>query len=74
MINLVVKPIKGTTHKVKIRMGVWSWKVDISNIPMDDYQVIWGMEFFDQAKLFLMSFANGLCIVKRDKNYIVLVI
>lgn len=64
-VNSQVKPIYGTAHNVDLQVGTWKGKVNLSVVPMDDFQVVLGMEFFRQVKAVPMAFANSLCIMEE---------
>ena len=48
-VNSPAKPIAGITQGVHITLGTWSGKLDFSIVPMDDFKMVLGMEFFDKS-------------------------
>ena len=46
-VNSPAKPIAGIAQGVHITLGTWSGKLDFSIVPMDDFKMVLGIEFFD---------------------------
>ncbi|KAK0593409.1 hypothetical protein LWI29_036238 [Acer saccharum] len=69
--NSPVKLIDGTAKGVTVHLGPWSGKLDFSVVPLDDYQMVLGMAFFQQANAFPQPAANTLSILDGDKAYTV---
>ncbi|CAL8988985.1 unnamed protein product, partial [Prunus brigantina] len=49
-------------------MATWKGVADFSVIPMDDYDVVLGMEFMDKVKAFPIPFHNTMCITRGWSN------
>ncbi|ERM93990.1 hypothetical protein AMTR_s00136p00064270 [Amborella trichopoda] len=64
-VNSEAQPIHGTPHGVNICQGPWSGKVDLYVVPMDDYQVVLGMDFLSRVKVALMPFVKSMCIMEE---------
>ena len=50
-----------------ITLGTWSEKFDFSIVPMDDFKMVLGMEFFDQVHAFPLPATNSLSILDGSK-------
>ncbi|XP_023764406.1 uncharacterized protein LOC111912904 [Lactuca sativa] len=48
-VNSPSKPILGVAHNVPIEIGGWTGTIDLTVVPMDDYCIVLGMEFLDEA-------------------------
>ncbi|TXG73104.1 hypothetical protein EZV62_001683 [Acer yangbiense] len=70
-VNSPAKPIAGIAKAVPVCLGTWSGKLDFSVVPMDDFQVVLGMEFFDQVHAFPFPAGNSLNILNRSKTCMV---
>ena len=46
-VNSPAKPIAGIAQGVHITLGTCSRKLDFSIVPMDDFKMVLGIEFFD---------------------------
>nr|GEV65398.1 hypothetical protein CTI12_AA187700 [Tanacetum cinerariifolium] len=44
---------------------------DLSVVPMDDFEVVFELEFLDKVRAFPMPFANFLCILDGEKTFMV---
>ncbi|CAL8989416.1 unnamed protein product [Prunus brigantina] len=63
-VNSTAKPIDGVAHGVELHIATWKGVADFSVIPMDDYDVVLGMEFMDKVKAFPIPFYNTMCITQ----------
>lgn len=70
-INSPVKSFAGTTRGIHVTLGIWNRKLDFSIVPMDDYAVILGMEFFDKAHAFPLPATNSFSIFVGSKACVV---
>ena len=66
-VNSPVKPIVGIAQSVHITLGTWSGKLDFSIVPMNDFKMVLGMEFFDQVHAFSLPATNSLSILDGSK-------
>ncbi|KAH7663392.1 Acid proteases protein [Dioscorea alata] len=64
-VNSEPRPIFGVAHNVEVRLGDWCGRANFSIVPMDDYPVVFGMEFMDQVKAIPIPFANTMCILEE---------
>ena len=62
-VNSPAKPIAGITQGVHATLGTWSGKLDFSIVPMDDFKIVLGMEFFDQVHAFPLPATNSISIL-----------
>ncbi|KAH9753791.1 Endonuclease [Citrus sinensis] len=72
VVNSPAKPIAGIAQGVHITLGTWSGKFDFSIVPMDDFKMVLGMEFFDQVHAFPLPATNSLSILDGSKACMVL--
>ena len=70
-VNSPAKPIAGIAQGVHITLGTWSGKLDFSIVPIDDFKMVIGMEFFDQVHDFLLPTTNSLSILDGSKTCMV---
>ena len=61
------KPIEGAAWGVKVKIGTWTGKLHFSVVPLDDYDIILGMDFFRKAKACPVTFLNTMYIIKGDQ-------
>ena len=66
-VNSPAKPIAGIAQGVHITLGTWSGKLDFSIVPMDDFKMVLGMEFFNQVHAFPLPATNSLSILDGSK-------
>ncbi|KAF2384010.1 hypothetical protein BSN84_16910, partial [Acinetobacter baylyi] len=62
--NSTAKPIDGVARGVELHIATWKGVANFSVIPMDDYDVVLGMEFMDEVKAFPIPFYNTMCIAQ----------
>ena len=62
-VNSPAKPIAGTAQGVRVTLETWSRKLDFSIVPMDDFKMVLGMEFFDRVHAFPLPATNSLSIL-----------
>ena len=48
-------------------LGTWNGFVNFSVVPMDDFQVVLGLEFLNQVKAIPIPSTNTICILDGDK-------
>ncbi|KAL4339236.1 hypothetical protein GQ457_08G033370 [Hibiscus cannabinus] len=70
-INSAARPIHGVAQEVKTIVGTWSGRMNYTIVPMDDFKVILGLEFFNQAKAIPMPFANAMSITEGKQACVV---
>lgn len=72
VVNSPINPIVGTTLGVRVTFGIWSGKLDFSIVPMDDFKMILGIEFFDQVHALPLPTTNSLSIIDESRSCMVL--
>ena len=70
-INSPVKPIAGTAQGMRVTLEAWSENLDFSTVPMDDFKMVLGMEFFDQVHAFPLPATNSLNILNGSMAFMV---
>ncbi|XP_077250383.1 uncharacterized protein LOC143889876 [Tasmannia lanceolata] len=61
-INSEARPVTGKVRSVPIKIGAWSGTTNLMAAPLDDFHVILGIEFLNQAKAIPMPYLNSLCM------------
>ncbi|GKD28387.1 putative nucleotidyltransferase, ribonuclease H [Tanacetum coccineum] len=67
VVNSPAKAIHGVAKDVRAKIGEWEGTIDLLVVPMDDFKVVFGLEFLDKVQAFPMPFANSLCILDGEK-------
>lgn len=70
-VNSAAKPIEGVAKEVRASIGEWTGTIDLSVVPMDDFQLVLGMEFLDKVTAFPLPFANTVCIIDGENTCMV---
>ncbi|GAV66072.1 Asp_protease_2 domain-containing protein, partial [Cephalotus follicularis] len=70
-VNSKAKPLIVIAKDVGMKIGEWNGSVSLSIIPMDDYDLVLGMEFMDQVKAIPIPYTNSLCILEEGKTCMV---
>ena len=65
-VNATARRLGGVAKGVDMVLGTWKGPVDFSVAPMDDFQVVLGMDFMRKASAFVMPSLNSVCIFNRD--------
>lgn len=65
MVNSAAKPMEGVARGVRLRIGTWEGTVDFSVVPMDDFQVVLGMSFFDKVKAVPIPFLRSMALLEE---------
>ena len=61
-VNSEAKPIAGLAKDVTLRLGQWSGLCNFMVVPLDDFEVIMGIDFFVKAKVTIMPHLGGIFI------------
>ena len=67
VVNSPAKPIAGIVQGIHTTLGTWSGKLDFSIVPIDDFKMVFGIEFFDQVYAFPLPATNSLSILDGSK-------
>ncbi|XP_073106542.1 uncharacterized protein [Elaeis guineensis] len=70
-VNSEARPIAGLARDVPIRVGTWSGKANFMAVPLDDFQVILGMDFLQAARVVPMPFLDALCMMGDESPCVV---
>lgn len=62
-VNSEAQPIHGVAKSVPVKLGEWEGRTNLTAVPLDDFQVILGMEFLRETKAVPMPFAGSLCML-----------
>ena len=60
-----VRSMKETNWVHLSRIGIWKKTVDMSIAPVDDFDVVLGLDFLRKAKAFLMPCYDSVCIMEK---------
>ncbi|XP_031278002.1 uncharacterized protein LOC116136436 [Pistacia vera] len=63
-VNAEAKPLGGVARNVELHLGTWSGKVSFSVAPLDDFNLVLGMEFLRQFNAVPLPRYNSMCILK----------
>ncbi|CAL5371561.1 unnamed protein product [Camellia sinensis] len=66
-VNSAAQSVQGMASKVSITVGDWTGRVNLMVVPLDDFDVILGNDFFVTAKVALMPYLGGILISDEDK-------
>ena len=50
-----------------IQTGDWKGTIDFLSVPLDDFDFILGIDFFQRAKVALLPYLNGLLIMDEKQ-------
>nr|CAD1838443.1 unnamed protein product [Ananas comosus var. bracteatus] len=73
-VNSKVQPIAGLAKEVPVSIGSWTGKANFMSVPLDDFQVILGMEFLQTARGVPMPFLDALCMMGDESPCVVPVV
>ncbi|XP_074277204.1 DNA damage-inducible protein 1-like [Silene latifolia] len=63
VVNSSAKLIQGVAKDVVIKMSEWSGKLDFTSVPMDDFNIVLGMDFLKRTPTFLAPHNGSLMMV-----------
>lgn len=64
--NAAARRLGGVAKDVDMVLGAWKGPVDFSVAPMDDFQVVLGMDFMRKVSAVVMPSFNSVCIFNKD--------
>ncbi|GAV64353.1 gag-asp_proteas domain-containing protein, partial [Cephalotus follicularis] len=64
-VNSQAQAVAGMTHGVQIYIGDWVGKIDFMVVPLDDFDLILGNDFFISKKVIMMPHLCGLFIMNE---------
>lgn len=74
VVNLEACSIHGVTHEVEMRIVAWKSTMDLSVVLIDDFQVVLGMDFYNNLEVILVPFVNLVYILKKSMPCMISVI
>jgi hypothetical protein len=66
-VNSESQPVVGVAYVVSLKVGEWTGKVNFLVVPLDDFDIILGNEFFVLAKAIPMPFLGGMLIMEESQ-------
>lgn len=69
--NSELNVIFDVARKVRVCLRQWSSKVDFLVLVLDDYPVVFGMEFIGKVKEVLIAFVDSLIILEDGSTSMV---
>ena len=67
VVNSQAQETHGMAKNMEIQMGDWKCTIDFLSVPLDDFDFILGNDFFQRAKVTLLSYLNGLLIMDEKQ-------
>ncbi|GAV90375.1 gag-asp_proteas domain-containing protein [Cephalotus follicularis] len=64
-VNSQAQAVAGMAHGVQITMGEWVGKIDLMVVPLDDFDLILGNNFFVTEKVLIMPHLCGIFITNE---------
>ncbi|GAV69881.1 gag-asp_proteas domain-containing protein [Cephalotus follicularis] len=65
-VNSQAQAVAGMAYGVPIAMGEWAGKIDLMVVPLDDFDLILGNDFFISEKVIMMPYLSGLLIMNEN--------
>ena len=62
-VNSTEVPTLGVARGVELHVGQWKGEVTIEVVPLDDFDLVLGINFLDQLNALVVPFANAICIL-----------
>ena len=66
-VNSQAQETHGMAKNMTIQMGDWKGTIDFLSVPLDDFDFILGIDFFQRAKVALLPHLNGLLIMDEKQ-------
>ncbi|KAL5838445.1 hypothetical protein ACOSQ3_015614 [Xanthoceras sorbifolium] len=63
-VNSKARPLIGMVRGVRISMGNWNGTIDLTVAPMDDFEVVLGMDFLEQVKVVPLPFLRSVAMLE----------
>nr|CAD1832986.1 unnamed protein product [Ananas comosus var. bracteatus] len=70
-VNSKAQPIAGLAKEVPVSIGSWTSKANFMSVPLEDFQVILGMEFLQMSRGVPMPFLDALCMMGDESLCVV---
>ncbi|KAF2294337.1 hypothetical protein GH714_009417 [Hevea brasiliensis] len=65
-VNYKAANIVGVAHRISCQMGSWNGEIDFTVIPLNDFDVVIGMEFLKKAQAIPIPIVNCLLLMGRN--------
>ena len=69
--NSKAQKIQGIAKDVMLQVGEWKGKINLLCVPLDDFNLILGIDFFLKSKAALIPHLGGLMILEEKQPYFV---
>lgn len=70
-INSKAQPVVGVVQAATISLGDWSGRIDLLGVPLDDFDLILGIDFLTTAKAAVMPHLGGMLIMEESHPHFV---
>ena len=70
-VNSKAQKIQGIAKDVLLQVGEWKGKINLLCVPLDDFNLILGIDFFLKSKAALIPHLGGLMILEEKQPYFV---
>ena len=70
-VNSKAQRIHGIAKDVLLQVGEWKGKINLLCVPLDDFNLILGIDFFLKSKAALIPHLGGLMILEEKQPYFV---
>ena len=67
VVNSKAQKIQGITKDVLLQVGEWKGKINLLCVPLDDFNLILGIDFFLKSKAALIPHLGGLMILEEKQ-------
>ncbi|GAV89554.1 RVP_2 domain-containing protein [Cephalotus follicularis] len=67
VVNDVACPMQGMAHDVPLQMGTWKGQLNLMIVPLDDFDVIFGIDFLTRNKAVPMPHLKGLMFMDENQ-------
>lgn len=64
-VNSQAQPVLGMANSVEVRIGDWAGMLNLMVVPLDDFDLIIGNDWFVDAKVVLMPHLGGLMVMDQ---------
>ncbi|GAV90005.1 gag-asp_proteas domain-containing protein, partial [Cephalotus follicularis] len=63
VVNTVARPVQGMARDVFVEIGTWRGQLNLMIVPLDDFDVIFGIDFLTRNKVVPMLHLKGLMFI-----------
>ena len=72
-VNSEAQPVAGMAREVAISLGNWSGRIELMVVPLDDFDIILGIDFMSSARVAVLPYLGGMLIMDEDNPSLVMV-